>query len=182
VALDGRLARRRPIRITLLVASVLSVLYVFFSLLPVLPMAQARDSTLAETIGWPSLVDQIHAAWNAIPPAERASAVIYTEDYSEAGAVNELGRGTGLPRAVSGQNNEWWWGPGNPAATTLLVVAPGGHDLTADLARYCTTSRTLGTIRNPAGIHNIEWGGHLYLCTGLRQPLGELWPQLRHYD
>jgi hypothetical protein len=51
--------------------------------------------------------------------------VIFTGDYGEAGAINELGRGTGLPAAVSGQNSEWWWGPGNPRATTVVAVMPG---------------------------------------------------------
>ncbi len=32
------------------------------------------------------------------------------------------------------------------------------------------------------GIHNQEWGGHLYLCTGPRHPWAQLWPRLRHYD
>jgi hypothetical protein len=67
--------------------------------------------------------------WKSLPPRQRASAVIFTGDYGEAGAINELGRGTGLPAAVSGQNSEWWWGPGNPRATmwrskTRLGVSP----------------------------------------------------------
>ena len=34
--------------------------------------------------------------------------MIFTADYDEAGALNELGRGTGLPQAVSGHNTYWW--------------------------------------------------------------------------
>jgi putative ABC transport system permease protein len=32
------------------------------------------------------------------------------------------------------------------------------------------------------GIHNDEYGDHVFVCTGLRQPWAQLWPQLRHYD
>ena len=42
--------------------------------------------------------------------------------------------------------------------------------------------RTVATLTNAAGIHNQEWGGHVYLCTGLRRPWVETWPQLRHYS
>ncbi len=35
-------------------------------------------------------------------------ATALTADYSEASAINELGRATRLPTAVSGQNSEWW--------------------------------------------------------------------------
>jgi hypothetical protein len=38
-------------------------------------------------------------------PSQRASAVIFT-DYGEAAAINELGRGTELPAAVSADNSE----------------------------------------------------------------------------
>ena len=34
--------------------------------------------------------------------------MIFTAGYGEAEAVNELGRETGLPTAVSGQSSEWW--------------------------------------------------------------------------
>jgi hypothetical protein len=47
------------------------------------------------------------AVWTSLPPGQRASAGIFTANYGEAGAINELGRGTGLPAAVSDQNSEW---------------------------------------------------------------------------
>jgi 4-amino-4-deoxy-L-arabinose transferase-like glycosyltransferase len=182
VALDGRLAERRGKRIVLTVVTAVVALGVAVSLLPILPMNKAFGSTPVETIGWPSLVSQVRTVWNTVPPADQPHTVIFTDDYSEAGAINELGRGTGLPTAVSSQNNEWWWGPGNPDATTVLAVAPGGDDLTPGLSKYCTSFRTVATITNPVGVHNIEWGGHIYLCTGLREQWSQLWPQLRHYD
>ena len=179
------LARRRTIAVVVVATAVALPL-----VLPVLP---ARDigwtygvnQAQGEMIGWPGFVNQVRAAWLAIPAAQRRQAVIFTGDYGEAGAINELGRGSGLRTAVSGQNNEWWWGPGNPGATTVLAVAPGPRDVTG----YGTYLRTLfgrvrqvATLSNSAGIHNEEWHGHLYLCTDPRRPWGELWAQLRHYE
>jgi dolichyl-phosphate-mannose-protein mannosyltransferase len=40
----------------------------------------------------------------------------------------------------------------------------------------------IGMTRQLNHIHNIESGGHIYLCTGLRKPWTQLWPRLRHYD
>jgi hypothetical protein len=125
------------------------------------------------------------ALGQAVPARQRASAVIFTADYSEAAAINELGPGTGLPTAVSGHNSYWWWGPGNPRATTVLAVAPGpdsAGDYAAYLRQFFTSVRVVATLSNQDGIRNIEWGGHVYECTGPRQPWGQLWPRLRHYD
>jgi hypothetical protein len=157
--------------------------------LPVLPPTgigprHAMDSTLAETVGWPQLVGTVRTVWLSMPPDQRPDAVIFTADYSEAGAINELGRDSGLPTAVSGQNTEWWWGPGNPDATTVVAVAPSPRvvgDYAAYLHQYFSQVRVAATLTNPYGIHNIESGGHVYICTGLRQPWGQLWPRLRHY-
>ena len=190
VALDGWLyARPRRIR-ALALATTLTTAVFALLVLPVLPPSgigpsHTMDQTLAETVGWPELVDTVHTVWTSLPPEQRANAVTFTADYSEAAAINELGREMGLPTAVSGHNSEWWWGPGNPDATTVVAVAPGpaaapGY---ADyLSRFFTSVHEVATLSNPDGVHNIESGGHVYLCTGPRQPWSQLWPQLRHYD
>jgi len=188
VAIDGWL-HARPGRLrNLTLATTLTTAMFALLVLPVLPPTgigpnHKMDQTLAETIGWPQLVDTVHDVWTSLPPSQQADAVIFTADYSEAAAINELGRGTGLPTAVSGQNSEWWWGPGNPDATTVVAVAPGTQPGYASyLSRFFTDVREVATLSNPYGIQNIESGGHVYLCTGPRQPWSQLWPRLRHYD
>ena len=111
--------------------------------------------------------------------------MIFTADYGEAGAINELGRDTGLPTAVSGQNTEWFWGPGDPTATTVLAVAPGPVDVTGYatyLREFCGNVRVMATLSNRAGIHNQEWDGHVYLCTDLKRHWSTTWSRLRHYS
>ena len=155
--------------------------------LPVLPInaigwTSALATDASEWAGWPQLVQAVQKAWMTLPPAQRADAVIFTANYGEAGAINELGRADGLPTAVSGHNTEWWWGLGNPRATTVVAVAPGGAPgYRAFLSRFFTSVRPVATLSNPAGIHNEEWGGHIYLCTGPRSTWAQLWPQMRHY-
>ena len=191
VAIDAWL-QARPGRLrNLLLASALTTAVAVLIVLPVLPAADIAwtyktNPTLGETVGWPQFVQTVDGVWKSLPPRQRASAVIFTGDYGEAGAINELGRGTGLPAAVSGQNSEWWWGPGNPHATTVVAVMPGPVDVTGFgaylyLMQFFTSVRVAATLSNPYGLHNQEWGGHVYICTGPRQPWAQIWPQLRHY-
>jgi hypothetical protein len=192
VAVDGWL-RARPARLRnlVLVTAVLTAVSLP-DYLPVLPPAvlartiYTSDTSQLDTIGWPQLVRTVDAVWTSLPASQRASAVIFTDTYGEAGAINELGRGTGLPTAVSSQNSEWWWGPGNSRATTIVAVAAGPFDNTTDygayLAQFFTSVRAAATLSNPYGVHNQQWGGHVYICTGPRQPWADIWLQLRHYD
>jgi hypothetical protein len=156
VAIDGWLqARPGRLRILILATALLTAVAVPLQL-PVLPAADlagtfyASNATPPETIGWPEFLRTVDAVWTSLPPSQRASAVIFTADYGEAAAINELGRGMGLPTAVSGDNSE----------CSVQVAA---------------------TLSNPYGLHNQEWGGHVYICTGPRLPWAQLWPQLRHY-
>ena len=63
-----------------------------------------------------------------------------------------------------------------------VAVTPGGFTTSAAyLRQYFTSVRVVATVTNPYGIPTQDDGGKVYLCTGLRQPWGQLWPELRHY-
>jgi 4-amino-4-deoxy-L-arabinose transferase-like glycosyltransferase len=188
VAIDGWLAARVGRLRRLLLATAVSVVLAVPLVLPVLPAGdvgwtQKINPVLAESVGWPQLASTVRTVWSALPAGQRASAVIFASNYGEASAINVLG--TGLPEAVSGHNTYWWWGPGNPRATTVVAVMPGprgGGGDAADLGQFFTSVRAVATLSNPYGLHNQEWGGHVYLCTGPRLPWGQIWPQLRQYS
>jgi 4-amino-4-deoxy-L-arabinose transferase-like glycosyltransferase len=190
VVVDDRLTKGAGSLRRLLVGTAVTAALALPIVLPVLPEADINwfyklNSVPAESIGWPQLVSTVRGVWTSLPARERADAVIYTGDYGEAGAINELGRGTGLPVAVSGHNTYWWWGPGNPDATTVVVVLPGPMDVTgaaAYLRQFFGGVRVAATLSNPDGIRNQERGGHVYVCTDLRETWGRMWPRLRHYD
>ena len=68
---------------------------------------------------------------------------------------------------------------GEPAV--MPGPADGGGDA-AYLGQFFTSVRAVATLSNPYGLHNQEWHGHVYLCTGPRHPWGQMWPQLRQYS
>ena len=189
VAIDGWLAARAGRLRRLLLATAVTTAMAIPLALPVLPAAdvgwtQKVNPVLADSVGWPQLVGTVRAVWFSLPASQRASAVIFTSNYGEASAINVLAQGTGLPQAVSGHNTYWWWGPGNPRATTVVAVMPGPADGGGDaayLGQFFASVRAVATLSNPYGLHNQEWHGHVYLCTGPRQPWSQIWPQLRYY-
>jgi 4-amino-4-deoxy-L-arabinose transferase-like glycosyltransferase len=190
VGIDGWLAARAGRLRGLLLGTAVSVAVAIPLVLPVLPpgdvgWTQKINPVMAETVGWPQLVSTVRSVWYSLPAGQRASAVIFTSNYGEASAINVLGTGTGLPQAVSGHNTYWWWGPGNPRASTVVAVFAGPEDGSGDgayLGQFFTSVRAVATLSNPYGLHNQEWDGHVYLCTGPRLPWGQMWPQLRQYS
>ncbi len=188
VAIDGWLAAKPHRLRDVLIATGITTVVALPLTLPVLPAGSIGwtypvNQELGESIGWPQLVSTVRGVWLSLPPQQRAGAVIFTAEYGEAGAINELGRGTGLPTAVSGHNTLWWWGPGRPRASTVVAAAPGPMDVTgygSYLRQFFTSVRVAATLSNP--YHIQEWGGHVYVCTGPRHPWAQMWPRLRHYS
>ncbi|MEV0008583.1 glycosyltransferase family 39 protein [Streptomyces sp. NPDC047973] len=189
VGLDGWLHARPDRMRGLMTATAVSSAVLAVVVLPVLPASAVGwtygiNANSGNSIGWPQLVGAVQRVWTEIPARQRADAVIFAADYGEAGAVNELGRGSGLPTAVSAHNSGWWWGPGNPQATTVVAIVPGpdqAHGYADRLHRYFRHVRVAATLSNPAGVHNVEWGGHVYVCTEPRRPWGAMWSELRTY-
>jgi hypothetical protein len=96
VAVDEWLAARRNRVRDLMLALVTSTAVALPLVLPVLPAADIGwtypvNQELGESIGWPQLVGTVRTVWTSLPPRQRANAVIFTADYGEAGAINELG-------------------------------------------------------------------------------------------
>ena len=190
VRIEGWLALHPARSMRLYALTALTTAVALPIVLPVLPAADIGwtykvNQVPAESVGWPELVHTVSTVWYSLAAAQRAKAVIFTADYGEVGAINELGRGLGLPTAVSGQNNEWFWGPGNSTPTTVVAVAPGPKDVTgygAYLGEFFAHVRVAATLSNHAGLQNQESGGHVYICTDPRHQWGAMWPELRHYD
>jgi hypothetical protein len=109
-----------------------------------------------------------------LPPAERARAVILTNDYSEASPLVLLG--TGLPPVSPGHNAYWDWGP--PPADRTVVVHVGDWR-PVDWRRFFAGCRDVALIDNGLGIDNGEQGEAVSVCTGLRAPWSTMWPALR---
>jgi len=135
--------------------------------LPILPestmlghnLDKVRDDYSAE-LGWPDVVATIAHAYAQVPAGERSQALIVTENYSQASAVDLLGGRFGLPHALSGHNSFWLWLP--PRASIATVLAVGFTP--AQLGHCFAQVEPLGRVPDRRTIDVEERGASLYLC------------------
>jgi 4-amino-4-deoxy-L-arabinose transferase-like glycosyltransferase len=152
--------------------------------LPLLPadslsVVNAINQEQSEQIGWPRLTSVVAAQWSAIPAAQRSRAVIFTENYGEAGAIARYGPGHGLPKPYSGHMSNTDWGPPPDSANgPVLVVYQAGD---RDIGRFFTGCRVMAHVDTGRGVDNEEQGAPIALCSGTTRPWSALWPSLRHY-
>lgn len=147
---------------------------------PVLPAATMvrwhvvdLRSDYKDELGWSSVVDGTARATALLRAGGRPAAAVLAANYGEAGALDVLGRGRGLPPTVSGHMSYRYWRPARLPAGPFVVV---GYDR-ATLASLCTAYRVVTRVRIPYGVENDESGVPVATCT-LRGSLDALWPQL----
>jgi 4-amino-4-deoxy-L-arabinose transferase-like glycosyltransferase len=81
---------------------------------------------LADRTGWEAFVDDVERVYRALPPEDRAHALIWCPAYGQASAVDLFGPSRGLPPVVSPHNNWWLWGP-KPADVLIAAGADLGY-------------------------------------------------------
>lgn len=136
-----------------------------------------QSSPLPDKYGWGLMVENLSQAYNTLPANLRSQACIFTSNYGEASAVNFLGKGLGLPEAISGHNNYYIWGPGSCTGHVLITV---GISLTE--AQSADANATLlTTITCPLCI-SYEQNLPVYLVVNQTFSIASVWSQVRQYD
>lgn len=131
----------------------------------------------ADQLGWHDFTDQVGAAWQKIPAADRADTGIKLDNYGEAAALDVYGQPYGLPPALSGHNQYYLWGPRGQRPRNLLVVQNNPDRL----APYCEQAVILGTTSSPDAMA-YENGKTIAYCRGLKVDMVKLWPELKNFS
>ncbi len=129
-----------------------------------------------DQMGWPELVGEVAAIYNALPPQERSKTAILTGNYGEAGAIDMFGPKYGLPTALSEHQTYFYWGTHGFTGNNLITLQYGADDL----SRMCDSVEQVG-------VHFEKWGMEeenqpIYFCRGLKTPLAETWPAHKHWN
>lgn len=159
------------------VASVISLPLVPVSVVGRTPIP-AINQAVRDTVGWPAYVQQVAAVYGGLSPAERAGALVVTDNYGEAGAIARYGPALGLPAPLSGQN-ELWFLARPPTTPGVLVAAGRGVSAVAGRNASCVV---VARLDNGVGVDNEEQREPVSVCRDARQPWSEVWAQFQHYD
>lgn len=148
------------------------------------PEAQERKAygalpqIFADQHGWPELAGAVSAALTRLPAEERATAVVYGQNYGEAAAIDVYGPALGLPPAVSGHNQYFLWGVPPGRGDPALVISDEREDC-GGLYR----ERSLAAERpHDPWVMPYEDRRQIWICRGAIRPLRESWSRLRHYE
>jgi hypothetical protein len=130
----------------------------------------------ADMFGWENLVATVARVYRSLPPGERAKCAILTSNYGEAGAIDLLGAGYGLPKSICGHNNYYLWGPRDYTGEVVITVGLSSEEVKPLFRRV----EPAATISHPYAMP-YESDLTVYLCREPVAPLRELWLRLKIY-
>ena len=128
----------------------------------------------ADMLDWRQKADLLAAAWYSLPQAERAQAVIYTENYGDASAVNVY-RPDG-PEAISGHQNYFFWGPRTYTGSVMIVFGESRRTLETNFDSVVEFTQDANPYLEPYE------RGPVFICRGLHENLQALWPKVKNWE
>lgn len=130
----------------------------------------------ADMFGWEELTRAVADVYRHLPADEQRVAVVFGQNYGEAGAIDYFGPRYGLPPAISGHNQYWLWGPhGNGA---VLIVIGGSRE---DIEKAFESVELAGQFSHPY-VMPYENDLKIWVARKPKADLKKLWPMIRHYE
>jgi hypothetical protein len=157
------------------VSAVLAIVLVVHVPLPDrLQLAIGADGTHQ----WAALADDVAAAFDTLPPAERDRSALVASTYWVAGALAELGPSRSLPSPYSPARGYYYFGM--PPATDVNAVFVGGPAPSA----MCRVVDQAASLAVPAAVQATNTGlqgrmATIWICRGRDQSWPAIWQARR---
>ena len=129
-----------------------------------------------DQFGWPEMTAKVAEVYHGLPPEERAKAAIFANNYGQAGAIDFFGPRHGLPKAVSPHQSYFLWGHRGHTGEVMIVLG----DEREDAEEHCRSVEEAAEVNHPYSMKEERY--RILVCRGLRRPLPELWPHLKHWN
>jgi hypothetical protein len=130
----------------------------------------------ADQFGWEEMVAVVARVYNELPAEVRPKTAIFARTYGQAGAIDLFGPRYGLPPAISGHQSYFLWGPRDYTGESMIVMAGNPREIESLFASV----QKVASVYHPYSMPYQHFD--VFYCRGLRQPLSEIWPQVKTWD
>jgi hypothetical protein len=123
----------------------------------------------ADQLGWKELTAITASAYEQIP--EKQKAIIYCENYGQAGAISVIGKQYKLPEPLCFHESFVYWIPDefDPDIEYFIYI---NDELGDDIKELFQEIKIVGQISNS---HAREFGTTVYLCSKPNRSFNEFW-------
>jgi len=131
--------------------------------------------TFHDQFGWEEQTKAVADVYHALPPQEKAQAIIFGTNFGRAGALDFYGPKYGLPPAYGFHQNYFFWGPPPEPVAVAVVIGSSAEELGQAFNSVTEAARAAGS---PHAM-NFEQNLPIYICREPKVSFQQLWPTLR---
>ncbi|MGD8413418.1 MAG: glycosyltransferase family 39 protein [Candidatus Latescibacterota bacterium] len=128
----------------------------------------------SDRFGWENLARTVSHVYTELPEDERDNCIVWGRNYGHAGSLEYWSRKYELPPVFSTHNNYWFWGPPDDDVDVVIVIG-GSRESLKEFARDV---REAAIAETPFA---RESRLTIWVCKGLRRPIGEIWQDLKNF-
>ncbi|HEY0246380.1 MAG TPA: glycosyltransferase family 39 protein [Mucilaginibacter sp.] len=126
----------------------------------------------ADMLGWEEMVAKTAKIYHSLSPEERASTVIFADNYGEAGAFAHFGPAYNLPEAVCLDSSFALWAPAEIHPKNIIYVSDDCD--VSDLTPIVGSIKLMDKIADPLA---REYGTGIFLLKGVKPQITDLYKQ-----
>ena len=130
----------------------------------------------ADRFGWEEMVQKVASAYNMLSKEERKEALIFGQNYGEAGAANFYRKKYNLPQAISSHNNFWIWGYPKEYKGNVLIIIGSNYE---DNSEFFEDVQLVGNHSNKYGMSYENVG--IFICRKPKMPWKEAWGKIKNF-
>ncbi|WP_327139863.1 glycosyltransferase family 39 protein [Nocardia sp. NBC_01327] len=127
------------------------------------------------SFGWRELTEEVDRAFDGLSRQEQSNAVIITDTYWQAAALDEFGRKQ-LPDIYSPSRGFGYFGAPPDDATAVLAVGSYEAVLRGQFDHVEPVGKVNTRIGFPGNTQNVT----IWKCTGIKKSWSQLWPKWMH--
>lgn len=102
----------------------------------------------ADMLGWKEMTEKVSTAYNALTDEEKKNAIIYCDNYGEAGALNYYGKNYRLPEAYSHNGSFLFWIPDNTQWENIILVTDNKKEMQLPFIKQFKTAFVFDSVTN----------------------------------
>ena len=129
----------------------------------------------ADRFGWREMAQTVATIYHGLPAEDKAKAGVFGQNFGQAGAIDLFGPDLGLPKSISAHLTYYYWGPRDVTGEVLIVL----DDEREVLEGIFESVEHGGRVEHPWSMPYQQFD--VWVCRGMKMPIGELWPRIKNF-
>jgi len=132
----------------------------------------------ADMFGWENMAKQVSEVYESLPDTEKTDAVVFTQNYGEAAALEYYQKKYPMPQVLCLHNNYWIWGWKHAGKSMNTVLLLGGQ-----IEDHVDNFESVEPIEIIRCQYCMPYENNLtlFLCKNFKDDFKEIWNNEKHF-